>query len=343
MEKETATGIRVATEWALGVGAVIAIVAGMGVLIKPAVVLLVAVGVLGLTAAAFEHGWISFKNKLKSLAVVLVIVGFMGFIGWKAWPHEFEKVDIEWTPPSAIDTETPLSLKQLNAKTSVDGDFVYAPSMGTRLPVGIDPLTVTFSPRDSEKYHSTSKTIKIKVVPAPTVPIPPQKPTDADLIAEFVSSSDLELVISNVSEVTAKQPTFQTYLVNLDESPIRILPIGRQTGDFLQGHASLLRIPILHYGNSLAIDGMKTGDRVFGWISLSCSNCLTVRYYYVFYDYQKDGWYAISSEEPKFDMRNFEAIAKAPALLDDLVKPNHRIVVEDKRGVVHFHEQGTLR
>ena len=62
MEKETATGIRVSTEWALGVGAVIAIVAGMGVLIKPAVVLLVAVGVLGLSAAAFEHGWISFRT-----------------------------------------------------------------------------------------------------------------------------------------------------------------------------------------------------------------------------------------------------------------------------------------
>jgi hypothetical protein len=124
-----------------------------GGLIKPAVVLLVPVGVLGLSAAAFEHGWISFRTKLKSLTVVVVIIGFMGFIGWKAWPHEFEKIEIEWSSPSAIDTETPLSLKQLNAKASVDGDFVYAPSMGTRLPVGIDPLTVTFNPKDSESIE----------------------------------------------------------------------------------------------------------------------------------------------------------------------------------------------
>jgi hypothetical protein len=107
--------------------------------------------------------------------------------------------------------------------------------------------------------NNTHQPPKIQVnVPAPQVIIPPSKPPEpADLRAEFVAPEDIELIVFNQSSATAYQPTFQTILVDLERSSLDILPIGRQTGDFLRPHSRLLRIPLLHYGNTAAADLVK--------------------------------------------------------------------------------------
>ena len=95
-----------ATEWAIGVGAVIALVAGMGVLAKTAIIVLVLAGGIGLSLAASEHGWLFPKALWKPILILIGIWGSMAFIGWKAWPHDLETASIDWTTPQAIDTGT---------------------------------------------------------------------------------------------------------------------------------------------------------------------------------------------------------------------------------------------
>jgi sugar lactone lactonase YvrE len=72
---------------------------------------------------------------------------------------------ITWANPAAITYGTPLSADQLNATASVPGSFSYSPPPGTVLRAGIgQPLSVIFTPTDSDNYTIASKTVTIDVV-----------------------------------------------------------------------------------------------------------------------------------------------------------------------------------
>ncbi|QPH37832.1 Ig-like domain-containing protein [Pedobacter endophyticus] len=70
---------------------------------------------------------------------------------------------ITWANPSAITYGTALSATQLNATSNVPGNFVYTPASGTVLAVGLQTLTVDFTPTDAANYSVTSKTVSINV------------------------------------------------------------------------------------------------------------------------------------------------------------------------------------
>jgi hypothetical protein len=191
MEKETSTGIRVGTEWAVGVGAMIALISGAGVLAKLAIVSLSIAGSIGFTAAVLEHKWLS--SWWRALAILVVIWGSMAVFGWKAWPHELKTVTIEWQQPSPILESTPLSEKQLNAKALADGkevagNYVYFPTYKATLSTGTQTLSVTFTPDDQDRYRSATKTVALVVNPE-AKPVPPHvsaKPENAVRITGFV-------------------------------------------------------------------------------------------------------------------------------------------------------------
>ena len=75
---------------------------------------------------------------------------------------------ITWTTPASIIASTPLSAAQLNATANVPGTFVYAPSIGTVLPVGAQTLHTTFTPTDTTDYNTVTASVILTVV-APTV------------------------------------------------------------------------------------------------------------------------------------------------------------------------------
>jgi hypothetical protein len=205
--------------------------------------------------------------------------------------------------------------------------------------------SITQAPEDTKK--SSAAILGPADAPGTQRRPPETKPVviAPDLIADFVEPDDIALIISNPSPVTAHQPSFGTLLVNLAAPTVSILPIGRQTGDFLISHASIFRIPILHYGNNLALEGLKPADRIFGWIALTCSDCKRVRYYYVYYEYMSGGRYSESPTEPSFKnlVLNFASLSKSSMSLDEFVKPNKRVPIRDLHGPIRFPEQGTLR
>jgi uncharacterized protein (TIGR02145 family) len=71
---------------------------------------------------------------------------------------------ITWPNPTDIAYGTLLSSKQLNASADVSGTFVYTPSIGTKLSVGLNQaLKVVFTPIDMISNDTVSKTVKINV------------------------------------------------------------------------------------------------------------------------------------------------------------------------------------
>ena len=70
---------------------------------------------------------------------------------------------VTWPTPASIVFGTPLGPTQLDATANVPGTFSYNPPSGTVLPVGVQVLTVTFTPTDSVDYSSAQQSVNITV------------------------------------------------------------------------------------------------------------------------------------------------------------------------------------
>jgi large repetitive protein len=73
---------------------------------------------------------------------------------------------ITWPTPAAITYGEALRAMQLNAKASVAGSFNYSPVAGTVLEAGLQTLSVTFTPKNSDQYASATATVALQVNPA---------------------------------------------------------------------------------------------------------------------------------------------------------------------------------
>jgi hypothetical protein len=76
---------------------------------------------------------------------------------------------ITWATPAPIVSGTPLSATQLDAAANVPGTFAYNPGAGTTLPIGSNPLSVTFTPTDTVNY--TTATAHVSITVNPIVPV----------------------------------------------------------------------------------------------------------------------------------------------------------------------------
>ena len=70
---------------------------------------------------------------------------------------------ITWANPAAVTYGTALTTTQLNAKASVPGTFLYSPALGSKLPVGVQTLNVTFTPTDTTRYNTATKSVTLTV------------------------------------------------------------------------------------------------------------------------------------------------------------------------------------
>ena len=70
-----------------------------------------------------------------------------------------EPTSVTWATPAAITYGTPLSGTQLDATASVAGSFLYSPAAGTVLTAGLQTLSVTFTPSDSNYAPSTGSVV----------------------------------------------------------------------------------------------------------------------------------------------------------------------------------------
>ncbi|HEX4007729.1 MAG TPA: alkaline phosphatase family protein [Acidobacteriaceae bacterium] len=74
---------------------------------------------------------------------------------------------ITWVAPAPIAYGTPLSSRQLDASSPVPGTFAYTPAIGTLLPAGTHPLSVTFTPTDTADYLTTTVSTMLIVTNVP--------------------------------------------------------------------------------------------------------------------------------------------------------------------------------
>jgi uncharacterized repeat protein (TIGR03803 family) len=72
---------------------------------------------------------------------------------------------ITWSNPAAIFSGTPLTAAQLDATSNVAGTFMYAPPLGTTLPLGNNQiLTAFFTPADLSNFNPVAATVSIDVL-----------------------------------------------------------------------------------------------------------------------------------------------------------------------------------
>jgi len=70
---------------------------------------------------------------------------------------------ITWPVPDPITYGTALSAVQLDATTTVPGDFAYNPQAGTVLPAGTQTLGTTFTPANKTKYATATSSVPLQV------------------------------------------------------------------------------------------------------------------------------------------------------------------------------------
>ncbi len=76
---------------------------------------------------------------------------------------------ITWLAPAPITYGTALGIEQLDATTSVPGEFFYAPYAGTVLTEGTQTLSVTFIPKDTTSYAVAQAAVTIMVSGYPNI------------------------------------------------------------------------------------------------------------------------------------------------------------------------------
>ena len=70
---------------------------------------------------------------------------------------------VKWATPAALTYGEPLGAAQLNATSSVAGDFVYFPRAGTFFNSGTQQLVAIFFPKNNANYSAVSNTVTLLV------------------------------------------------------------------------------------------------------------------------------------------------------------------------------------
>ena len=90
--------------------------------------------------------------------------GFAGSSGANSLTISKATPVITWNNPANITYGTALSATQLNATTTVPGNFVYTPASGTVLHFGnSQTLSTNFTPTDTTNYNNANKNVSINV------------------------------------------------------------------------------------------------------------------------------------------------------------------------------------
>ena len=152
---------------------------------------------------------------------------------------------ITWGTPAPIVYGTPLSAVQLNASSTLAGNFAYTPAAGTVLTAGQHALTATFSPADTIDYTAGTASVTLTVIPAT-----PQIQVTASANPVFVSNA-----VTFTANLVA-QPNTPTGSITFYEGT---KAIGTVTAS---GGTATLTTSTLPVGD-LAITAVYSGDNNF--------------------------------------------------------------------------------
>jgi hypothetical protein len=202
----------------------------------------------------------------------------------------------------------------------------------------IDPEVLAgnkMPPDDWMNARLTQLGEKWKVVSPPqraySVPLAP-KP---DISATIVYPEEIALLLSNNSNDPVREASVLIGLWDLDNigDPITNLQIPVNLKDtVIQKHTYL--VPLSLAGNPSVKNQIKKGDRIFGFITVGCAECIDTKVYWVYAVHGQGGWYhQVAKGEPSPAMnainKNIRDIAAHTDLyLNATVPSEKRIPIE---------------
>jgi hypothetical protein len=138
--------------------------------------------------------------------------------------------------------------------------------------------------------------------PAPVMAkIPPAPTPKPDLGIEFVSPGDVAFRMVNLSDAIVRDAKYSFILIDLDGPrtagtgdsaipQILQIPTTVNSGDFLKPKQKYLQRPMSTFQGVQAV--VKPGDRVFGYVVVTCPNCIKERRYWLYFVNGPGGWYS---------------------------------------------------
>jgi hypothetical protein len=113
------------------------------------------------------------RGRVSTQAATLTVVKPTPVIDWPAPPPltvgrplPATDLDARAEPPANLVAQPAPPTSGPPAREEVSGTYSYQPSAGTILPAGIDQLTVTFTPTDTEDYNPVTATTAVHVGPS---------------------------------------------------------------------------------------------------------------------------------------------------------------------------------
>jgi hypothetical protein len=119
----------------------------------------------------------------------------------------------------------------------------------------------------------------------------------------FVQGDTPSLIIENQSPTkTALSIKYGGLLANVTgEDPRKPLPIPFESFDFLRPTGRSALIPI--FERPLVTPLLKPEDEIFGYVAVSCPECVRERIYWLYIRWTKGGWYSEVPEGKGIDTR----------------------------------------
>jgi streptogramin lyase len=110
---------------------------------------------------------------------------------------------ITWSNPAAIIYGTPLSRTQLDAVPNVPGNLVYSPAVGKVLTVGLQSLSVKFTPTSTADYTTVTDDVDLTVNPVGTTTTITKNTPNPSATGQMVTVDfDVVQAITNVTKPT---------------------------------------------------------------------------------------------------------------------------------------------
>ena len=185
--------------------------------------------------------------------------------------------------------------------------------------------------------------MKPDLYPTPSVTPPPL----ADLELLFVDPTGLAVIPRNKSQsVVARDPKYLVSLWNLDEHGAQpgtfiALPAFRRidSGDFIKpgdfGFGPSSVFDFTGPGAPYTVGRLKKGDRLIGFATVTCANCISTACYWISDVFGTGGWYSVRKESTEQDcmVASDASFRKIQSKQDDLlliVPESMRMPIESK-------------
>jgi hypothetical protein len=136
--------------------------------------------------------------------------------------------------------------------------------------------------------QAPTQTVETKVEhPKPKELSPPSKP---DISAEFVAANSPGIAVTNLTpDVVMREPMVTISAWNLDTKVNLPGFAYTEKGGFVKKGTAVI---IGSFDNPNMKSLIKVGDHVLGLVTVDCPDCLTAKYYWVFFAYGGESWYS---------------------------------------------------